>query len=95
MLCDIDEVYVKDVRRILTILCSALRPLTVDELIDAHAVELDESPEAPCLDRDRSYKPDDHVDICLGLVEIVVTEDDKRQPIPMVRIAHLSVQEYL
>lgn len=92
MLCDIDEVYVKDVRRILTILCSALRPLTVDELIDAHAVELDES---PCLDRGRSYKLDDLVDICLRLVEIVVAEDDKQQPIPMVRIAHLSVQEYL
>ncbi|KAJ5500642.1 hypothetical protein N7453_009693 [Penicillium expansum] len=93
MLCDIDETYVEDVRRILTVLSFAIQPLTVSELIDAHAVELGES---PYLDRDgRSYEQDDLVYICLGLIEIVETDNDDGQTISTVRIAHFSVQEYL
>jgi ankyrin repeat protein len=74
-------------------LCFSIRPLTVDELIDAHAVDLGEMPH---LDRDgRSYEQDDLIDICLGLIEIAATEDDYGQSISTVRIAHFSVQEYL
>ncbi|KAJ5827620.1 hypothetical protein N7447_004383, partial [Penicillium robsamsonii] len=93
MLCDIDETYVEDVRRILSVLSFAIRPLTVSELIDAHAVELGES---PYLDREgRSYGQDDLVNICLGLVEVVETDNDDGQMISIARIAHFSVQEYL
>ncbi|KAJ5588726.1 hypothetical protein N7537_011404 [Penicillium hordei] len=93
MLFDIDETYVEDVRRILTVLSFAIRPLTVSELIDAHAMELGES---PYLDRDgRSYEQDDLVYICLGLIEIVETDNDDGQTISTARIAHFSVQEYL
>ncbi|KAJ5605614.1 hypothetical protein N7510_008395 [Penicillium lagena] len=93
MLCSIDETYVEDVRRILTILCVSTRPHTVEELIDAHAVELSEP---PYLDRDgRSYEHDDLVDICLGLIEIVAIKIDDGDPISVVRIAHFSIQEYL
>lgn len=35
--CSIDEAYIGDVQRILTILCFSIRPLTVNELINAHA----------------------------------------------------------
>jgi ankyrin repeat protein len=92
-LCSIDDEYVEDVRRFLTVLCFSIRPLTVDELIDAHAVDLGET---PYLDRDgRSYKQDDLVDICLGLIEIVATEDANGQNTLTAHIAHFSVQEYL
>ncbi|RJE17605.1 Ankyrin repeat protein [Aspergillus sclerotialis] len=93
ILCGIAVEYVEDVRRILTLLCFSTRPLTVNELVDAHAVELSEPPR---LDRDgRSYEQDDIVDICLGLIEIAATEDDNRRTTLVVRIAHFSVQEYL
>ncbi|BDD63641.1 hypothetical protein MAP00_008510 [Monascus purpureus] len=93
ILCNIDEEYVNDVRRVLTLLCFSRRPLTVNELIDAHAVDLSEPAH---LDRDgRSYEHDDLVDICLGLIEIMTTEDDNGQNISAARIAHFSVQEYL
>jgi ankyrin repeat protein len=74
------------------VLCFSTRPLTVDELIDAHAVDLSESPH---LDRGRTYEQDDLVDICLGLVEIAVTEDDNGQKTSTAHIAHFSVLEYL
>lgn len=93
ILCSINNDYVEDVRRILTLLCFSTRPLTVNELIDAHAVDLNEPAR---LDRDgRSYEPDDLVDICLGLIEITGTEDKNGQNILTARIAHFSVQEYL
>ncbi|KAG2413226.1 hypothetical protein HFD88_002415 [Aspergillus terreus] len=93
ILCSIDNDYIEDVRRVLTVLCYARRPVTVEELIDAHAVDLSEPPR---LDRDgRSYEQDDLVDICLGLIEIASAEDDDGQPTLIVRIAHFSVQEYL
>ena len=93
ILCDIDETYVEDVRRVLTVLSFSIRPLTASQLIDAHAVELAES---PYLDREgRSYEQEDLVDICLGLIEIVETKDSNGEMISIARIAHFSVQEYL
>jgi hypothetical protein len=92
-LCNIDDEYIEDVRRVLTILCFSARLLTVNELIDAHAVDLSEPPH---LDRDgRSYDQDDLVDICLGLIEIAAAEDDKGPKALIVRIAHFSDREYL
>ncbi|KAJ6031800.1 NACHT nucleoside triphosphatase [Penicillium herquei] len=93
ILCSIADEYVEDVRRVLTLLCFSARPLTMNELIDAHAVDLTEPPH---LDRDgRLYEQDDIVDICLGLVEAVPTENDEGRSILTMRIAHFSVQEYL
>ncbi|KAJ5155478.1 NACHT nucleoside triphosphatase [Penicillium capsulatum] len=93
ILRSIADEYVEDVRRVLTLLCFSTRPLTVNELIDAHAVELSEPPR---LDREgRSYELDDIVDICLGLMEIDATEDNNGQNTLTARIAHFSVQEYL
>jgi hypothetical protein len=93
MLCSIDDTYVEDVRRVLTVLSYSARPLTASQLIDAHAVDLGESPH---LDREgRSYEQDDLVDICLGLIEIVETNNRDGETIPIARITHFSVQEYL
>jgi hypothetical protein len=93
ILCDIDETYVDDVRRVLTVLSFSIRPPTAGQLIDAHAVELGES---PYLDREgRSYELEDLVDICLGLIEIVETIDLYGKTTLIPRIAHFSVQEYL
>ncbi|KAJ5727670.1 hypothetical protein N7493_005490 [Penicillium malachiteum] len=93
LLCNIDEMYIEDVRRILTLLCFSTRPLTVDELIDAHAIDLGDPPH---LDRDgRLYELDDLIDICLGLVETSVIKDDSGRSTSIARIAHFSVQEYL
>lgn len=91
ILCSIDNTYVEDVQRILTILCCSSRPLTIDELIHAHAVDLSEPPH---FDHEgRSYAHDDLIDICLGLVE--VSDDKNGQSTVTARIAHFSVQEYL
>lgn len=79
-------------RRILTILCISRRPLTVNELIEAHIVDLCEPQH---VDPKRSFSADDIVDICSGLVAISVTKDDDGQIRSTTRIAHFSVQEYL
>lgn len=93
ILCSIDNEYVEDVRRVLTMLCFSVRPLTVHELIDAQAVDLGESPH---LDRDgRAYEQDDLVDICHGLIEIVATEDTNGRNTLTAHIAHFSIEEYL
>ncbi|KAL4736282.1 ankyrin repeat-containing domain protein [Aspergillus similis] len=82
ILCSIDRLYAEDVRRILTILCLAKRPLTLAELIDAHAVDLEEPPH---LNREgRSYDQDDIIDVY-----------NEKQEAHVARIAHFSVQEYL
>lgn len=93
ILGNINEEYIEDVRRVLTMLCFSTRPLTVEELIDAHAVDLSELPH---LDRDgRSYEQEDLVDICLGLIDVVSMEDGKGKIVAIARVAHFSVKEYL
>ncbi|KAJ5704127.1 hypothetical protein N7493_011265 [Penicillium malachiteum] len=93
ILCSIADEYFEDVQRVLTLLCFSFRPLTINELLEAHAVDLNEPPQ---LDREgRLYDQDDIIDICLGLVEAVTTVNDNGQPTMTMRIAHFSVQEYL
>ena len=67
MLCNIPEESVEAARRILTLLCFSSRPLTVPELIDGVAVNIEE-PEG--LDpRRRVEDVDDLREICPGLIE--------------------------
>lgn len=90
MLSNIDEESADDARRLLTLLCAAQRPLTVDELIDGIAVELGDEPRFN--EDSRLMGEDDIRHICPGLIEA------DRQPgrsETTVRIAHYSVQEYL
>ncbi|KAL3431916.1 hypothetical protein BDV09DRAFT_198273 [Aspergillus tetrazonus] len=95
ILCNIHSDHAEDVRRILTILCLAKRPLTLEELIDAHAVDFEEPPR---LDREgRSYDPYDIIDVCCGLIEVVaiLIQGNEKEETLVARIAHFSVQEYL
>lgn len=98
MLCNIDNSLIRDSRRILTLLCFSARPLTVPELIDAVAVDIDS---AQLNLKRRLQNADDIHDICRGLVNIGISADDEtssynpRKQTPTVRIAHFSVQEYL
>ncbi|RJE23332.1 Ankyrin repeat protein [Aspergillus sclerotialis] len=93
ILCNIDESCIDDARRILTLLCFSSRPLTVAELVDGYAVNLNEPPylDSEC----RLLDIDSLSEICLGL--IIIEEDNraKGRARLTVRIAHFSVQEYL
>ncbi|KAL2706137.1 hypothetical protein AAEP93_001387 [Penicillium crustosum] len=92
MLCGIDEEYIEEARLILTLLCVSNQPLTVKELVGALAIDLGKS----SIDREgRSFSEDDPIDICLGLIEIIVDEELHGEPTTIARIAHFSVQEYL
>ena len=73
MLCNIDSYWIEDARRMMTMLCFASRPLTVQELIDSVAVEL----EIPAgLNRKRRLQDSDGIrEICGGLVDIFLVED--------------------
>lgn len=96
----IDKDSVKDAKRILTFLCCSMRPLTVRDLIEAVAVDIDGDMR---LDPDARLFGEDQIHhICPGLfetdtysgVEDIDTEDIKGGW-NTVRIAHFSVKEYL
>lgn len=99
MLCNIDKPVTEDARRILTLLCFAARPLTVPELIDGIAVEIEGS---IGLNHKRWLQDsDDILDICPGFADIGLNADLTKKTYyeeysaPTVRIAHFSIQEYL
>ena len=99
MLCNIDHSLVEDARRILTLLCFASRPLTVREIIDGVAVEINTS---TGLNRKRRLEDSNDIrEICVGFIDIGLGTDHttetyhEEELTPTVRIAHFSVQEYL
>ena len=99
MLGNINYHLIEDARRILTLLCFARRPLTVEELIDGVAVEIHNS---IGLNRKRRLQnPNGIRDICGGFIGIDSDVDytteghDEDGMTATVRIAHSSVQEYL
>jgi hypothetical protein len=90
ILCSIDEGSIEDARRILTLLCFSSRPLTVPELIDAIAVDINEP---TCLEvQNRLQDEDDIRSICPGLIDVDFTGNNGTHAL---HIAHFSVQEYL
>ncbi|KAK2752447.1 hypothetical protein FQN54_008109 [Arachnomyces sp. PD_36] len=107
MLCGINESSVEEARRILVLLAFSARPLTVEELIDGIAVNLDEPAHLDY--KSRLQSADDLHEICPGLIDIVPidigliktgldADNEKRgedRMTPTIRIAHFSVQEYL
>lgn len=94
MLCNIDPNVIEDAKRIFTLLCYAQSPLRLEELIEGVAVDIDS---ASFNVKRRLQTADDIHQICSGLVEIddLVKDVDPKLNIKIVRIAHLSVQEYL
>ncbi|CAH0004446.1 unnamed protein product [Clonostachys byssicola] len=90
MLLNIDEEYIEDARRVLTLLACAKRPLTAPEIIEALAVELGD---APTLNPDgRLLDGDEILRLCPGFLELVPSSRSGRTTM---RIAHFSVKEYL
>ncbi len=99
MLCNIDHYLIEDARRILTLLCFASRPLTVQEVIDGVAVKI-----VNCTGLNRKRRLQDSNDvreICIGFIDIGLGADHttetyhEEELTRTVRIAHFSVQEYL
>ncbi|EFQ26653.1 uncharacterized protein GLRG_02473 [Colletotrichum graminicola M1.001] len=81
----------KYARQMLAILCCAVRPLTVPELIDAMAVEVGAA--TASFDAKRKLEGiDDFQQLCPGFTEIGWGRYSK---IANLHIAHFSVQEYL
>ena len=66
ILCSIDKNWIEDVRRILNFLCFSSRPLTIQELIDAVAIELHEA--AYFDGRRRLRDGDDFCQVCLDVI---------------------------
>lgn len=99
MLCSIDGSLIKDVRRSLTLLCFAPRPLTVSELIDGIAMNIE--PSLGFDPKNRLKDADGIQELCPGFVDVGFRPDhtiethDVGEAVPFVRIAHFSVQEYL
>jgi ankyrin repeat protein len=90
MLQNIPYDHQDDARRMLQALCSAVRPLTVSELTDILAIELDEK---PGINPNRRRQNVDALRKSLpGFTRLEVNDETKEVRI---RIAHLSVQEYL
>ena len=88
MLCSIESR--EEAQQLLSLLCYASRPLAVDEIIEALAVNIDD---LECYDPKSRFigGADDVRRICPGLVEINLRTDG----VQIVRIKHFSVQEYL
>jgi hypothetical protein len=77
ILCSIGKDWIEEARRILTLLYFSPRPLTVQELIDAVAVDLHEP---ACLNlRRRLHDADDFRQLCPGLIDVGVEVDDETQ----------------
>jgi hypothetical protein len=68
MLSNIEEESADDARRILSLLCTARRPLTVRELIDGIAVELGDHPRFNA--DSRLMNEEDIRRICPGFIEL-------------------------
>lgn len=90
MLENIPSVLTQYARKILLLLCFSERPLTVEEIIDAIAVDIETGfdPQMRCNDMQ------DILQICQGLVE-VFEDTHNFLPAYKIRIAHFSVQQYL
>lgn len=75
MLCNINYHLAEDARRILTLLCFARRPLTVQELIDGVAVEI--NGDSSRLNHKRRLQDSNGIrDICGVFIDIYVVERD-------------------
>ena len=99
MFCNIDNYLIEDARRILTLLCFAVKLLKMQELIDGIAVEINSSTE---LNRSRRLQNVNHIrKICPDFIDIDLDADYSNENYYEVdststaRIAHFSVQEYL
>ncbi|OAP62723.1 hypothetical protein AYL99_01950 [Fonsecaea erecta] len=88
ILCSIESR--EEAQQILSLLCFASRPLSVEEVVEALAVDIDD---LECYDPRSKFSggAEDVLRICPGLIDITPRGDG----VQMLRIEHFSVQEYL
>ena len=88
MLCNIEEEYTEEARRLLTLVIFSPKRLSVEEVIDGIAVDLEQPSR---LDPERRLQGvEDLQMICPGLITFITNPS-----FTVVQIAHFSVQEYL
>lgn len=107
ILCKIDPLFKREVLHILQWLTYSLRPLSLDEVAEVIAFDVDSDDKFN--DENRLAEPEDVLNICSSLVISVETDSDDDQKdneaydspatstpkATMVRLAHFSVKEYL
>ncbi|KAK5304383.1 hypothetical protein LTR99_004839 [Exophiala xenobiotica] len=88
ILCSIESR--EEAQQLLSLLCFAPQPLSVGEVTEALAVDIDD---LECYDPMRRFTggADDVLRICPGLIELSLRADGVQE----IRIEHFSVQEYL
>lgn len=90
ILGEIKEAYRKDAVKALQWIVHAERPLRIEELADALAIDVTRQPRFD--DEARISDPQEILPICSSLIDITSMDNDKRQ---VVKLAHFSVKEYL
>ncbi|KAH6642103.1 hypothetical protein C7974DRAFT_384834 [Boeremia exigua] len=82
-----------DAIRILRLLIYSARPLRVNELIDAIAVQPDESP--PFETENRTRRPTEIARCCSSLIKLVNPNESHDEGALELHLSHFTVQEYL
>ncbi|KAK0123929.1 hypothetical protein ONS95_008919 [Cadophora gregata] len=95
ILAGIDEEHFTEVMKILQAVTATNDPLTLEDIVEILAVDLDANP--PRFDPDsRLVDPRNVLSICSSLVTVQqVTRWPSRTPISVLRLAHASVADYL
>ncbi|KAL2062624.1 hypothetical protein VTL71DRAFT_5696 [Oculimacula yallundae] len=95
ILANIDEDHLFDVMKILQALTATREPLTLEDIVEILAVDLEATP--PQFDADsRLLDPRNVLSICSTLVTIsYVTKWPKKEPVSKLKLAHASVADYL
>ena len=109
ILCKIDPLFKQEILRILQWLTCSMRPLSLEEVAEVVAFDIDN--DAKLNPENRLAEPGDVLTLCSSLVTIIDTDcDDDEESrmeniyaadstsetrLPMVRLAHFSVKEYL
>ncbi|OAQ86009.1 ankyrin repeat protein [Purpureocillium lilacinum] len=92
VLASIPKSRIEHARRVLTILCCAEQPVSVEELGLAVAVEIQDN---AVFDPDNLLPGADILSLCPNFIEAAVVDHGDRRQRRWLRIAHFSVQEYL
>ena len=91
ILCKIDPLFKREVLHILQWLTYSLRPLSLEEVAEIVAFDVEAGYQFN--DENRLAEPEDVLNMCSSLV--ISVEPDSESKVTMVRLAHFSVKEYL
>ncbi|THY23166.1 hypothetical protein D6D01_06063 [Aureobasidium pullulans] len=98
ILNDLDDFERREAERLLALVCFARRPLTLPEVVDALAIDFEDSDQGPF---DPSYRVKDPMavlDYCPGLITLMQkrrVNAPRWRDNPVIALAHFSVDQYL